>query len=297
MRKKPLVSIIMNCLNGEKYLKFSLQSVINQNYKNWELIFWDNKSTDNSFNILKSYKDSRIKYFRAKKRTVLYEARNLAIRKAKGKFIAFLDVDDFWSKDKLSKQIPKFKNSKIGLVHSNFYKYYNSNKKQKIGFEKKLPKGKVAKSIVENYEVGFLTVVLRKSFLNKKKIFNFKYDLLADYDFVLNFSLKHEFDCVDKPLAFYRIHDNQLQKNKMIMQAEQYCKWFKDKKTKIKFKDLDLSAMNKKYEYYDLIRELGNSKIKLFFKILKRFDLMNFLKISALIIFPKKIIFKFIDNA
>ena len=297
MRKKPLVSIIMNCLNGEKYLKFSLQSVINQHYKNWELIFWDNKSTDNSFNILKSYKDSRIKYFRAKKRTVLYEARNLAIRKAKGKFIAFLDVDDFWSKDKLSKQIPKFKNSKIGLVHSNFYKYYNSNKKQKIGFEKKLPKGKVAKSIVENYEVGFLTVVLRKSFLNKKKIFNFKYDLLADYDFVLNFSLKHEFDCVDKPLAFYRIHDNQLQKNKMIMQAEQYCKWFKDKKTKIKFKDLDLSAMNKKYEYYDLIRELGNSKIKLFFKILKRFDLMNFLKISALIIFPKKIIFKFIDNA
>ncbi len=296
MRKKPLVSIIMNCLNGEKYLKFSLHSVINQNYKNWELIFWDNKSTDNSVNIIKSVKDSRIKYFKAKKRTVLYEARNLAIRKAKGEFISFLDVDDFWSKDKLSKQIPKFKNSKIGLVYSNFYKYYNSNKKQKIAFNNKLPKGKVVKSIIKNYQVGFLTVVLRKSFLNKKKIFDFKYDLLSDYDFVLNFALKHQFDCIDKPLAFYRIHHNQLQKNKMIIQAEQYCKWFRDKKIKIKFKDFDLSAINKKYEYFDLIRELEKSKIKLFFKMFKKFDLINFLKINALIIFRKKIFFKFIDN-
>lgn len=294
--KKPLVSIIMNCLNGEKYLKFSLNSVINQNYKNWELIFWDNKSTDNSFKILKSFKDSRIKYFKAKKRTVLYEARNLAIRKAKGKFIAFLDVDDFWSKDKLSKQIPKFKNGKIGLVYSNFYKYYNSKKKQKIAFENKLPKGRVAKSIIKNYQVGFLTVVLRKNFLNKKKIFDFKYDLLSDYDFVLNFSLKHQFDCINKPLAFYRIHNNQLQKNKMILQAEQYCKWFKDKKIKKRFKDFDLSTINKKYEYYDLIKELGNSKIKLFLKMFKKFDLINFLKINALIFFPKKIVFKFIDN-
>ncbi len=296
MRKKPLVSIIMNCLNGEKYLKFSLHSVINQNYKNWELIFWDNKSTDNSVNVLKSVRDSRIKYFKAKKRTVLYEARNLAIKKAKGEFIAFLDVDDFWSKDKLSKQIPKFKNSKIGLVYSNFYKYYNSNKKQKIAFKNKLPKGKVVKSIIKNYQVGFLTVVLRKSFLNKKKIFDFKYDLLSDYDFVLNFALKYQFDCVDKPLAFYRIHHNQLQKKKMIIQAEQYCKWFRDKKIKIKFKDFDLSTINKKYEYFDLIRELENSKIKLFFKMFKRFDLINFLKINALIIFKKKIFFKFIDN-
>ena len=55
MNKKPLVSIIMNCYNGEKYLEDSLKSIINQTYKNWELIFWDNKSTDNSKKIFKSY--------------------------------------------------------------------------------------------------------------------------------------------------------------------------------------------------------------------------------------------------
>ena len=83
MRKKPLVSIVMNCLNGQEFLYYALKSVLNQTYKNWELIFWDNKSTDNSAKILKSFKDKRIKYFLAKRRTVLHKARNQAIKKTK----------------------------------------------------------------------------------------------------------------------------------------------------------------------------------------------------------------------
>ena len=107
--KKPLISIIMNCYNGEEFLKHAIKSVLSQTYKNWELIFWDNQSTDNSFKILKKYKDKRIKYFYAKKYTTLYEARNLAIKKSKGEFIAFLDVDDLWLKNKLEFQIAHFK--------------------------------------------------------------------------------------------------------------------------------------------------------------------------------------------
>ncbi len=68
MIKNPSVSIIMNCLNGEKYLEDSLKSIVNQSYKNWELIFWDNRSTDNSADILKSFNDKRIRYFYAKKK-------------------------------------------------------------------------------------------------------------------------------------------------------------------------------------------------------------------------------------
>ena len=55
IKKNPLVSIIMNCHNGEKYLKESIKSIINQSYKNWELIFWDNKSSDNSKKIIKKF--------------------------------------------------------------------------------------------------------------------------------------------------------------------------------------------------------------------------------------------------
>ncbi len=294
MKNPPLVSIIMNCFNGERYLESAINSVINQTYKHWELIFWDNKSSDNSAKILKKFKDKRIRYFYSKNKTVLYKARNLAIKKSKGKFLAFLDVDDMWEKNKLSLQIPEFKNKKIGLVYSNFYKLNNT--KKDLAYKTQLPSGKITNSIISNYQVPFLTVVLRKSFINKKKVFDFKYDLLSDYDFVLNFSLKHIFKSINKPLAYYRIHDNQLQKIEMFSQAEQFCNWFKNKKIKKKFKKYDLSSIYKKYDYYDLLRNLKKSKIKFFIKIFKQFDIGNFIKISILIFFPKKIAFKFFDN-
>ena len=66
MPENQLVSIIMNCYNGEKYLQEALDSIIDQTYKNWELIFWDNQSIDNSTNIVLSYNDHRIKYFYSK---------------------------------------------------------------------------------------------------------------------------------------------------------------------------------------------------------------------------------------
>ena len=95
-KHKPLVSVIMNCHNGEKYLKESIKSLMSQTYKNWELSFWDNNSLDNSKKILKEIKDKRIKYFKSEKFQNLYHSRNLAIKKAKGKYVGFLDVDDLW---------------------------------------------------------------------------------------------------------------------------------------------------------------------------------------------------------
>ena len=92
----------MNCYNGEAYLKESIQSVLSQTYENWELIFWDNRSTDKSAEIFKSYEDERLKYYHAAKHTLLYGARNEAIKKSSGEFIAFLDTDDLWEKISLN---------------------------------------------------------------------------------------------------------------------------------------------------------------------------------------------------
>ena len=105
---KPLVSVIMNCFNGDKFLKRSVESVLNQSYKNIELIFWDNLSTDKSEIIIKKFKDKRIKYFKSKKFLTLYNARNFAVKKARGNFISFLDTDDWWKKNKLKKQVDFF---------------------------------------------------------------------------------------------------------------------------------------------------------------------------------------------
>ena len=132
---KPLVSVIMNCRNGERYLKQSIVSIKNQSYKNWELIFFDNDSSDKSKKIFKKFKDKKLKYFFSKKVLKLYEARNLAISKAKGYYISFCDTDDWWMKKKLEMQINFFKkNKKASFLFSNLYIYDQKSKKKELYF-------------------------------------------------------------------------------------------------------------------------------------------------------------------
>ena len=139
-KNSPIVSVIMNCHNGEKYLEESLQSVLNQSYRNWELIFFDNASTDKSKDIFNKLKESRFKYFYNKKKINLYKARNLAISKTKGDFIAFIDVDDWWEKNNLARRKLFFLNKEYAFSYSNCFYFFEKNKKKKIIYQKKITK-------------------------------------------------------------------------------------------------------------------------------------------------------------
>ena len=97
---QPLVSVIMNCYNSDSYLKEAIDSIYAQTYSNWEIIFWDNASTDKSSDIAKSY-DNKVKYYKAESTTSLGEARFLAVEKSIGEYLAFLDCDDYWLPEKL----------------------------------------------------------------------------------------------------------------------------------------------------------------------------------------------------
>ena len=108
----------MNTHNGEDFLKEALESVLVQTYENFEIIFWDNCSDDNTQKIVNSYHDKRIKYFYSDEFTPLGEARNRAIDKSNGDLIAFLDCDDVWMSNKLELQVPVFDNKDIGIVIS-----------------------------------------------------------------------------------------------------------------------------------------------------------------------------------
>ena len=130
--KNQLITIILNCYNGEKYLNDALRSILKQSYKNWELIFWDNKSTDKSKKIFKSFKDKRFRYFYSNKHTPLYEAKNLAIKKSKGSYLTFIDVDDVWEKNKLKEQIKLFSDEQVGVVYGNMWIRNEINKRTKI---------------------------------------------------------------------------------------------------------------------------------------------------------------------
>tara|TARA_A100001015_G_C15003274_1_gene719514 strand:- start:159 stop:1055 length:897 start_codon:yes stop_codon:yes gene_type:complete len=297
MKNKPLVSIIMNCLNGERFLASSLKSVLKQKFNNWELIFWDNQSSDKSKEIFKKFKDKRFKYFYAKKKTSLYKARNLAIKESKGRFLGFLDVDDFWTSDKLQKQVPRFKDKKVSLVYGNFYKYFNDTKKKEIAFNSNLPEGFILSKIIEDYQIGLSTVLIRKkSIKNLNKIFNDKYNLISDFDFILHFSKKNYFACVSKPLAYYRIHNDQLQKKELINQAIQFCNWYNEKKIEKNFKNYNLTSLRKKFNYYNMVKNLKDNKFSIIKKIFKNFEFKSTIKIIALLLIPKKILFNFIKN-
>ncbi|GHV79558.1 hypothetical protein AGMMS49944_13490 [Spirochaetia bacterium] len=185
MDDSPLVSVIMNCYNGEEFLKEALDSVIAQDYTNWEIIFWDNCSSDGSAGIVKFYDDPRIHYYRGEKHVLLGEARNFAIEKTKGDYIAFLDVDDLWLPNKLSVQV-KILNEypEVGLVHSNHIYF---SKETELVFNKK-DKDEIvdAVSLIKHYDIGISSVLLKANIIRENKIkFNINYNLIEEFDYFI----------------------------------------------------------------------------------------------------------------
>ena len=262
MSKNPLVSIIMNCHNGEKFLKKSLNSVIKQTYKNWEIIFYDNQSVDNSKEILNSFNNKKIKYFHSKKYLKLYEARNFAIKEAKGKYITFLDTDDWWNKNKLINQILLIEKNNSTLIYTNVWMYNDETKKKYLFCANKEPSGKITQRLLNKYKVGIITVMVKKEIFRKFK-FNNQYQIIGDFDFFTKLSINNNFSYIDKPLTFYRMHEKNLSKIKLKVYVKEMAHWI-NKNNKM-FRNLGFSINNQKIFLLKL-------RIKIFF-----FKLLNFL--------------------
>lgn len=119
---RDLVSVIINSFNGANFIEKSVSSVLSQTYSNLEIIFWDNASQDNTKEIITNkFNDSRLKYYFSKEFLKLYDAKNKAIHYAKGKYLAFLDVDDWWERDKLDKQISAMKRFNFEISCTNYF--------------------------------------------------------------------------------------------------------------------------------------------------------------------------------
>ena len=272
---QPLVSVIMNCFNGEKYLRDAIDSVISQTYKNWELIFWDNQSKDKSSEIFKSYKDKRLKYFLANQHTsFLYKARNLAIEKSKGDYIAFLDTDDLWEKDKLELQMHFFNNPEVGVVFSNIWMIKKNIKKKKLHEKKKLPQGHIYDSLIKNYNVGIVTTVIRKEYYVKlKNKFDERFSIIGDFDLFLRLSKICKFQSIQKPLASYRLHGKNLSilnKEKEIEESELWLKENKSNLEEVQIKNIKRKVFYRKFinckidgKYKECIKILFNPNVNL----------------------------------
>lgn len=120
MKECDLVSIITPMYNAEKYVESTIQSVLSQTYENWEMIIVNDCSTDNSLDIAERYskKDARIKIFNHEHNKGISATRNEGISNAKGRYIAFVDSDDIWKKDKLKKQIAFMKDNNYDFTYT-----------------------------------------------------------------------------------------------------------------------------------------------------------------------------------
>lgn len=128
MESQPLVSVIMPCYNTEKFIAQSIESVIYQTYINWELIITDGPSSDNTVPIVQKYceQDSRIRIIVPDHHLGIAEARYTSIQNAKGYYLAFLDSDDIWVRDKLEKQIAFMQSNNYAFTYGN-YEILNSD--------------------------------------------------------------------------------------------------------------------------------------------------------------------------
>jgi glycosyltransferase involved in cell wall biosynthesis len=227
---QPKASIIMNCYNGDKFLRESLNSIINQTYRNWELIFWDNLSNDESKRILNEYNDDRIKYFSSKNFLSLYEARNQAISKCSGKYVFFLDVDDIWFENKIEEQILYFQNNpNYKIVYSNYKIKDEIKKKVYLRYKNFLPEGSITHKLLKNYTIGILSVCLERSVFEKFK-FDSTFNIVGDFDFFIKVSLYEKIGCIQMPLAYYRIHENNYSLNQVKLHIDELKRWCENNK-------------------------------------------------------------------
>lgn len=244
-----LVSVIINCFNGEKYLNEAINSVIAQSYTEWEIIFWDNQSNDRSAQIFKAYKDKRLKYFYAEQHELLYKARNEAIKKAKGELIAFLDVDDFWESNKLAMQVSQFSNPKVGYSCGNFWIQNQTNGSIRVAFKRSIPSGLVLRDLLASYSVGMLTLVVRKKIIDDlDQVFDPTFNIIGDFDFVIKIArMGWKLAAVQKPIATYRIHSKSLTRQADKLHELELTRWTVEKQKE------GVHAWKKNYKY------LGNS--------------------------------------
>ena len=142
--------------------------------------------------------------------------------KCKGEYICFLDVDDLWTLDKLQHQIDFLQKNKIyKIVYSN---YYVLKKNQRyIKFKSTLSSGSITQKLLNFYSIGILTVIIKKDIFKKFK-FNKKYNIIGDFDLFIKLSQKYEIGYIQKPIAFYRLHNENFSK-KISLHLKEIKQW------------------------------------------------------------------------
>ena len=200
--KDGLVSIITPAYNAEAYIAETIASVLAQTYTNWEMLIVNDCSQDNTAEIVQSYaaKDKRIKLINLKQNSGAAAARNTAIQNAKGRYIAFLDSDDLWKKEKLKKQIEFMQQNGYVFTFTG-YEHFKETK-ENIQNKVKIPKSLNYQQALKGNKIGCLTVML-----DRKQIPNIHFTTQRHEDYILSLNILKQgvtAHGIQESLALYR---------------------------------------------------------------------------------------------
>ena len=215
----PFVSVIMNCYNSARYLREALESVRSQTYGDWEIVFWDNRSTDESASIFKSFNDTRFRYFLAPEHTILATAKKFAIEKARGEWLAFLDCDDLWLPSKLEKQVAIIgeEGPGLGLVYGRMNILIEEEARRTIIGKSALannhryakdylPEGNIFATVIKDNFVPQPSAMIRRSAYTKVGGVNPDFKHSWDFDIWVKVSKDFKARALQEVCCIYRVH-------------------------------------------------------------------------------------------
>lgn len=221
-----MVSVIIAVFNGEKYIKEAIESVLNQTYKDIELIVVDDGSTDNTKGIITSYLKVKYVYQENKGEGA---ARNLGTGLAEGEYVAFLDADDLCKVDKIEKQVRILQsNPEIDVVYCDLevvdenLKYINTLKSEGIYSKREdLLSMMLYRQVVQ----GPICMMIRKKCSDEVK-WEENYTYIVDYIYTINLAKKFNFKYLEDPLYVYRRHNDNLSNSheKTLVEERQFLK-------------------------------------------------------------------------
>jgi len=278
----PRVSVNIPCFNSAKFIKETIESVLAQTYTDFELIVMDDGSTDGTGGVVSSFGDPRIRYF-YKDNEGLSETRNRAILESKGEYIAFLDHDDIWLPEKLKEQVEFFDSRKDhALIFSDSYVSVSGVRQKITYFERCRPKrGFIFEDLLlsDSNFIPLPTVMMRRDIFEKIGYFKKEFRIGEEYELFLRAADAYKFDYIEKPLAEYRMHDNNtsLRKDIFIKEAFEILSiWKKAKpefyeKKSLEFRKKEARLLAEAANFYALNLEKAEA-IKNFSLSLKRYD-------------------------
>lgn len=208
---KPKVSVIIPAYNTEKYLADTVRSVLDQTYGDYEVIVVDDGSSDGTLGVARSF-EPRIKTL-AKPNGGPASARNLAIRNSQGDYIAFLDSDDLWMKDKLEEQVALLeRNPTVGLVYSEALMFTGNSGEQRAGVKIGYTSDPSFSSLLFGDYIPNSTVVIRRACVDKVGLLNESREMVGveDYEYWMRMAKHFAMAGVPRPLAYYRIREGNL---------------------------------------------------------------------------------------